>query len=140
MMIYVIVSKQQIAVDRPNIAVLAASNSEAIESAYPPLEVTKVALRLKHQVEQVIPIELEEEKITKANSPIITRKVLKTAKESGGKDYPSCVIYCLLVCKKWFERQALKELWDSDLHEARAVACEVIAKKLYAFLLLLDDF
>lgn len=110
--------------------VLAASDSEAVESAYPAEEVTKIALRLKHQVEQVVPIELEEDKITRANSPIITRKVLQTAKNAGGKEYPSCVIYCLLVCKRWFKRQALLELWDSDLHEARAIACEVIAKKL----------
>ncbi|MCJ1328433.1 hypothetical protein MMC10_005110 [Thelotrema lepadinum] len=109
---------------------LSVSNGEAVESAYPPNEVTKVALRLKHQIEQVIPIELDEWKITKANSPIITRKVIQTAKQAGGKEFPSCIIYCLLVCKKWFERQALLELWDSDLHRARAVACEVLAKKI----------
>ena len=110
---------------------LSASNGEAVESAYPANEVTKVALRLKHQIEQVIPIELDEWKITKANSPIITRKVIQTAKQAGGKEYPSCVIYCLLVCKKWFKRQALLELWDSDLHQARAVACEMLAKKMF---------
>lgn len=26
------------------------------------------------------------------------------------------------------------ELWDADLHNIRAIACEVIAKQLYAFL------
>jgi hypothetical protein len=25
------------------------------------------------------------------------------------------------------------ELWDADLHEGRAVACEVIAKRMYVF-------
>ena len=110
--------------------VLAVGNGEAITSAYPAVEVTKVALRLKYQIEQVVPIEIEVDKISRANSPIITRKVLRTAKEAGGKDYPSCIIYCLLVCKRWFSRLALIELWDADLHEARAVACEIIAKKL----------
>lgn len=110
---------------------LSASNGEAVESAYPANEVTKVALRLKYQIEQVIPIELDEGKITRANSPVITRKVVHAAKQAGGKEYPSCVIYCLLVCKRWFKRQALLELWDSELHEARAVACDVLAKKLY---------
>lgn len=114
--------------------VLNVANAEAVESAYPPAEVTKVALRLKYQIEQVVPCELEEWKITKANSPIITRRVIKAAKEAGGKDYPSCIIYCLLVCKRWFTRQALLELWDSDLHDVRAVACEVLAKKLWVFL------
>ncbi|KAF2193193.1 hypothetical protein K469DRAFT_653072 [Zopfia rhizophila CBS 207.26] len=93
-------------------------------------EVTKVALRLKHQIEQVIPCELEEWKVTKAHSPIITPTVVKTAKEAGGEEYKACVVYCLLVVKKWFKRQALVELWDSDLHDVRAVAAEIMAKRI----------
>lgn len=89
-----------------------------------------MALRLKFQIEEVIPIELPEEKITSANSSVITQKVVETAKEAGGKDYASCVVYCLLVCKRWFKRQAILELWDADLHEVRAVACEMIAKRI----------
>ena len=111
------------------------SESESIPSAIPPGEVTKVALKLKYQIEQVIPCELEEFKITRANSPIITPKVVKTSKEAGktadGKDYESCVVYCLLVCKKWFKRQAILELWDANLHDARALACEVLAKIMW---------
>lgn len=95
-----------------------------------PEEVTKVALRLKYQIEQVIPCELEEWKITKANSPVITHKVIMTAKEAGGTEYASCVVFCLLVCARWFKRQANLELWDVDLHKVRAVACEVLAKKM----------
>ncbi|KKY21930.1 putative vacuolar cation channel [Phaeomoniella chlamydospora] len=109
---------------------LPSHRQEPPPSAFPPKEVTKVALRLKYQIEQVIPCELEEERITRANSPVITQKVLKTAKEAGGSEYQACVVYCLLVCKRWFKRQAHLELWDADLHEVRAVACEVIAKKL----------
>lgn len=96
----------------------------------PPKEVTKVALRLKFQIEQVIPIELDEAKITKANSAVITKKVIKTAQEAGGQEYKACVVYCLLVCKRWFKKQSQLELWDSDLHDVRAVACEIIAKRI----------
>ncbi|KAL8898468.1 MAG: hypothetical protein Q9207_006680 [Kuettlingeria erythrocarpa] len=96
----------------------------------PPEDVTRVALRLKYQIEQVIPCELEEWKITKANSPVITKKVILTAKEAGGKDHQACVVYCLLVCLRWFRRQAMIELWDADLHNVRAVACEVMAKRI----------
>ncbi|KIW14624.1 hypothetical protein PV08_07408 [Exophiala spinifera] len=98
--------------------------------AFPAREVTKVALRLKYQIEEVIPIELPEDKITAANSGVITKKVVQTAREAGGKDYASCVVYCLLVCNRWFRHQARLELWDADLHEVRAVACEVIAKRI----------
>ena len=44
------------------------------------------------------------------------------------EDYGACVIYCLLVCKRWFKQQAKLELWDADLHELRAMACERLAK------------
>ncbi|KAK5086722.1 Calcium channel yvc1 [Lithohypha guttulata] len=109
---------------------LPANNHDLPPSAIPAKEVTKVALRLKYQIEQVIPIELDEAKITKANSAIITQKVVQTAKEAGGPDNKSCVVYCLLVCKRWFKKQAVLELWDSDLHDVRAVACETIAKRI----------
>ena len=89
-----------------------------------------MALRLKYQIEQVVPCELDESQITKANSPVITHKVVQTAKEAGGTQYRPCVVYCLLVCKRWFERQAALELWDADLHNGRAVACEVIGKQI----------
>lgn len=74
---------------------------------------------------------MEESKITKANSPVITRKVIQTAKEAGGEEHQACVVYCLLVCLRWFKKQAGLELWDADLHNVRAVACEVIAKQMY---------
>lgn len=101
-----------------------------LESAIPPAEVTKVALRLKYQIEQVIPCELEESRVTSANSPVITRKVIRTAKDAGGEEYKGCVVYCLLVCRRWFQRQAVLELWDAGLHNLRAVACEVLAKQM----------
>lgn len=111
--------------------VLPSTRGEALESAIPPAEVTKVALRLKYQIEHVIPCELEESQVTRANSPVITRNVIETAKEAGGEEYKGCVVYCLLVCRRWFKRQALLELWDADLHDLRAVACEVLAKQMY---------
>lgn len=106
------------------------THTDELTSAIPSKEVTKVALRLKYQIEQVIPIELDESKVTTANSSVITQQVIKTAKEAGGKDHKACVVYCLLVCKRWFKKQASLELWDSDLHDVRAVACEHMAKRI----------
>lgn len=111
-------------------AVLPSNNDDLLQSAIAPEAVTKTALRLRYQICEVIPCELEEWKIEKANSPIITPKVLRTAKEAGGKDNGSCVVYCLLVCNRWFRKQAGLELWDADMHNARATACEVMAKLL----------
>ena len=105
-------------------------SDELPPSGFPAKEVTKVALRLKYQIEEVIPFELREDKVTAANSHIITAKVVQTAKEAGGTDYGACVVYCLLVCKRWFKIQANLELWDADLHNVRATACEMLAKRI----------
>lgn len=79
-------------------------------------------------IEQCVPCELEEEQITKSHSRVITKNVIKAAKEAGGPEHQSCVVFCLLVVKRWFKHQAIIELWDASLHEVRATACEVIAK------------
>ncbi|KAL4921976.1 hypothetical protein BDW62DRAFT_173780 [Aspergillus aurantiobrunneus] len=97
---------------------------------HPAKEVTKLALRLKYQLEQVIPCELDEDSVTNPNSRIITHDVVRTAMQAGGEDLRACVPFCLLVCLRWFKRQANQELWDADLHELRATACEVIAKRI----------
>ena len=116
-------------------ALLPTHNSDHIPSAIPAKEVTFVALRLKYQIEQVIPCELPEGRVTQPHSDVLTPKVLQTAKSAGkvsgmDKDYGECVVYCLLVCKRWFKQQAKLELWDADLHELRAVACERLAKEI----------
>jgi hypothetical protein len=93
-------------------------------------DVTIIALRLKHQIEQVIPCELNSERITQAHSDVITPAVISTAKSAGGQDQKACVVFCLLIVKKWFKRQATLELWDADLHSMRANAAEVISKRI----------
>ncbi|KAI1077948.1 hypothetical protein F5B20DRAFT_248328 [Whalleya microplaca] len=103
---------------------------QSIESAIPAPEVTKVALRLRYLIEECVPCELEELQITRPHSNIITPSVIKAAKEAGGEENGSCVVFCLLVVKRWFKHQALVELWDADLHYVRATACEVIAKQI----------
>ncbi len=114
-------------------ALLPSHREATIPSAIPAKGVTHVALRLKYQIEQVVPCELPEERITQPHSEVITPAVVKTAKSAGKvagmtEDYGACVVYCLLVCKAWFKYQAKLELWDADLHELRAVACERLAK------------
>lgn len=103
---------------------------DSLQSAIPAPEVTKIALRLRHLIEEAVPCELEEELVTRPHSKVITNKVIKAAKEAGGPDNGACAVYCLLVCKRWFKHQSLVELWDCDLHALRAVACEVIAKQI----------
>ncbi|KAI9695692.1 MAG: hypothetical protein M1820_008455 [Bogoriella megaspora] len=111
-------------------SLLPTRNDEYIASAIPAKEVTKTAIRIKYQIEEVIPCELEEDKITSPNSQILTPGVIKTTKAAGGEKYGACVVFCLLICKKWFKKQAILELWDADLHMLRATACEMLAKRI----------
>jgi len=99
-------------------------------SPFPAKEVTIICLRLKYQIDAVVPCELPEEVVTKSHSQIITPAVIETAKTAGGDKYKACVVFCLLVVKKWFQRLAIQELWDQELYTVRAIACEVIAKHI----------
>ncbi|KAK3389467.1 cation channel-like protein [Podospora didyma] len=105
-------------------------NNDTIVSAIPAPAVTEVALRLRHLIEECIPCELDVDTITLPHSKVITKKVVQAAREAGGTENKACVVFCLLVNKRWWKHQALLELWDADLHQVRAVACEVIAKRM----------
>jgi hypothetical protein len=110
--------------------VLPTSNSHLPASPIPPKDITIIALRLRHQIEQVIPCELPRERVAQPHSDIISPAVLATAKSAGGEEHKAAVIFCLLLVKRWFWLQSKVELWDADLHLLRATACEVIAKQL----------
>ena len=105
------------------------ANDEA-QSSESSKEISKVALRLKYQIEQVVSCEVDEAALTNPNSRILSQDVIETAKRAGGEDYKACVVFCLLVCLRWFKMQSNIELWDTELHLGRAVACEVIAKRM----------
>ncbi|KAK3688630.1 hypothetical protein B0T22DRAFT_490283 [Podospora appendiculata] len=105
-------------------------HEELLESAIAPTAVTKVALRLRHLIEECVPCELAESQVTMPHSKVITTKVIKAAREAGGHEYRACVVFCLLVNKRWFKHQSICELWDAELHQLRATACEVIAKQI----------
>ncbi|KAL6808943.1 calcium permeable channel [Trichoderma sp. SZMC 28013] len=111
-------------------ALLPQLRNEEIDSAIPPADVTKVCLRLRHLVQECVPCEMEESRITAPHSRIITPNVVRAAKEAGGQEYKGCVVYALLVNQRWFNHEANVELWDAGLHNLRAEACGVIAKAL----------
>jgi hypothetical protein len=60
----------------------------------------------------------------------LTKDVLDTARQAGGEQYKACVVYCLLVVMNWFKKQSNAELWDADLHDVRAMAAEMMAKRM----------
>ena len=49
-------------------------------------------MRLHHLVEECVPCEMEEDLVTKAHSKVITKAVVKAAKEAGGREHKACVV------------------------------------------------
>ncbi|KAK4097689.1 cation channel-like protein [Parathielavia hyrcaniae] len=110
--------------------VLPSYSDDSLQSAIPAKAVTEVALRIRHLIEECVPCELQTDQVTAPHSKVITPKVIKAAREAGGSEHGGCVVFCLLVNKRWWRHQAQIELWDAELHQLRAVACEVVAKTL----------
>ena len=110
--------------------VLPSYRDDSIQSAIPAQQVTEVALRIRHLIEECVPCELKPDQVTCPHSKVITPKVVQAAREAGGTESGACVVFCLLVNKRWWRHQALIELWDADLHNLRATACEVLAKQI----------
>lgn len=73
-------------------SVLPRFNHDQMRSAVPATEVTKVCLRLRHLVQECVPCEMEESRVTTPHSRIITQQVIKAAKEAGGLEYRGCVV------------------------------------------------
>ncbi|KAK3898924.1 hypothetical protein C8A05DRAFT_18568 [Staphylotrichum tortipilum] len=116
--------------DDSRLRLLPSYRDDSIQSAIPAHTVTEVALRIRHLIEECVPCELKPEQVTCPHSKVITPKVIQAAREAGGTENGACVVFCLLINKRWWRHQALIELWDADLHYLRATACEVLAKLL----------
>jgi hypothetical protein len=66
--------------------------NEQLESAIPAEDVTRVCLKLRHLIQECVPCEMDEGKITTPHSQVLTPQVIKTAKEAGGQDFRGCVV------------------------------------------------
>ncbi|RPB01239.1 hypothetical protein L873DRAFT_1677882 [Choiromyces venosus 120613-1] len=103
---------------------------EHLHTSVPAKRVTKVALRLKFLIEATVSCEVKESHVTRPHSQIITKEVILLAQEAAGPEDRACVVYCLLICLRWFKRQARLEMFDAELYLLRAEACQVLAKRI----------
>lgn len=97
----------------------------------PPEKVTQAARKIKYLVTELIPMQVKESHLTNPKSRIITEKVLnlveKAASDAG---VAGCVVFCCLYCAQFFKRLCLQNIPDADTNVLRALACELIAKRL----------
>lgn len=110
-----------------------------INSSPTPRQVLRIALNLKYLIDQVVPIQFNEDLLTSPFSEILTSKVVQLAREAAGgkgngkintssRKYRAVLIFCLLKVSHWYQRMALSELQDSDLYTSRNIAAQQIAK------------
>lgn len=100
-----------------------------VKSLPPARKVTQVARKIRQLMIQLVPLQVKESHITNPKSRIITDGVLKLV-ESAAHDEPGCVVFCCVYVANYFHRLCSKDLSDADVHVLRAIACEVIAKRL----------
>lgn len=103
--------------------------------------VLKIALRVKEIIDEVIPIEFNEEAVTKPDSIILNEKVFELVlRAAGGKGdgsigtssrrYRACLVFVLLTVKRWYDQSADNFLYDSELYSLRGTAAECLAKRI----------
>lgn len=106
-----------------------------------PKHVLKIALRVKQLIDIIVPIDFDETVVKRADSPVITQRVLELVREAAGgqgngepgsssRSYRATLIFVLLTVKRWYESSAEEELHDAPLYNLRASAAEEIAARL----------
>lgn len=95
-----------------------------------PAIITALIRRVKLLLIKLIDHEVDEDNITSSEG-LIDAKVV-TAFHSLGGDFGDAVPYALLEARKMFERDMEKQPLDQEVNRGRAIAAEVIARRLVA--------
>ncbi|KAK9477094.1 hypothetical protein V1514DRAFT_334852 [Lipomyces japonicus] len=126
-------------IPRPSIAALNRNDVYAallprdevqVASIISPREITVVTLKLKSLIDELIPIEVKETRITRPGGSVITPDVIELAVQAAPGEKKACLIFALLICKHWYHKLELAALFDADLYALRALACEILAKRI----------
>ncbi|KAL7421162.1 Calcium channel yvc1 [Cryptotrichosporon argae] len=94
-----------------------------------PDTVTKLVKRIRALVTKLLPVQVEICDISDATSSIITPEVISAFARCGG-DFSQAVPFALLRAKATFMKDAYKAPADYDESVCRAVACEVLARRI----------
>ncbi|ORX33691.1 calcium activated cation channel [Kockovaella imperatae] len=90
---------------------------------------TKIVKRIRALVIKLLPVQVEIDQISDATSSIITPKVIEAFAKAGG-DFAEAVPFCLLRARALFIREGYHNPPDYDECRCRAVACEVLARRI----------
>ncbi|KAG2369676.1 hypothetical protein BDR07DRAFT_1388088 [Suillus spraguei] len=94
-----------------------------------PDTLTKLVKRLKALATKLLPVEVDEKSINDPISRIITANVISAFSDAAG-DFVEALPYCLLRAHAEFMREAYLDPADFGENRGRAVACEVLARRI----------
>ncbi|KAK7061976.1 hypothetical protein R3P38DRAFT_682340 [Favolaschia claudopus] len=94
-----------------------------------PQTLTKLIKRLRSLTLTLLPVEVDPESINNPTSRIITPRVIKAYKDAAG-DFVDALPYCLLRARAEFMWDANHNPADYDENFGRAIACEVLARRI----------
>ncbi|KAG1815632.1 uncharacterized protein BJ212DRAFT_230992 [Suillus subaureus] len=94
-----------------------------------PDTLTKLVKRLKALATKLLPVEVDAKSIDDPTSRIITPKVISAFSDAAG-DFVEALPYCLLRAHAEFMREAYLDPADFGENSGRAVACEVLARRI----------
>lgn len=117
-------------------------SSSDVDYARPgPKHILKIALRIKQLIDIVVPIEFDPAVVERADSPVLTERVLDLVREAAGgkgdgrkgsssRAYRATLVFVLLKVRSWYLSSAEEELHDADLYNLRASTAELVAARL----------
>lgn len=94
-----------------------------------PDTLTKLVKRLRALATKLLPVEVDVESINDPTSRIITPNVVSAFSDAAG-DFVEALPYCLLRAHAEFMREAYVNPADFGENRGRAVACEVLARRI----------
>ncbi|KAI0036049.1 calcium activated cation channel [Vararia minispora EC-137] len=108
-------------------------NAASLVSSLPlkptPGTLRKLVVRLRALTLSLLPLEVSTESINSPTSRIITPQVIQTYIAAAG-DLIDALPYCLLRARQDFVKQANSDAADYDENYGRAIACEVLARRI----------
>ncbi|KAG8881203.1 hypothetical protein FRB97_009772 [Tulasnella sp. 331] len=94
-----------------------------------PVTITKIIRRLRAMTLKLLPVQVETAQLLEPTSRIITPQVIAAYTKAAG-DFEDCLPYCLLRARQSFMWDANSDAADYDENIGRAVACEILARKI----------
>ncbi|KIY69733.1 hypothetical protein CYLTODRAFT_420417 [Cylindrobasidium torrendii FP15055 ss-10] len=102
----------------------------SVRSVNPPPDVlSKLVKRLRALTLTLLPVEVEPENLITPTSNVITPQVVSAYLAAAG-DFVEALPYCLLRARAEFMWDANHDAADYDENYCRAIACEVIARRI----------